>query len=435
MKIGVISLGCAKNLVDTENLLGMLKESGQEVVTSWHDADAVIINTCGFIESAKTEAIDTILDAADYKEKGLKKLIVMGCLSQRYKPQLEEEMPEVDRFIAIDEYHDMGKILSEVLGVHIANNYGKAERVLSGKPWMAYLRIADGCDNRCSYCAIPLIRGPLRSYPEDEIVAEAERLAANGVRELNLIAQDSSRYGYDWDGRLHLSHLLKRLDAIDGVHWIRILYLYPDEIPDDLIDTIRQSRHILPYFDIPIQHGSDKMLKAMHRRSTAAEILERCTKIRSVFDRAVLRTTLIAGFPGESIEDHEQNLALLKKIRWDHLGVFAYSREEDTPSYELEETVDEEEKERRKRELMDVQIAIASEDRKKLIGNTDEVMVESRDPLTGMYIGRSAMYAPDGVDGCVRFRSEEDLYPGDIVFVTYTRSAGQNLIGIQAKGQ
>ncbi|MCR5230633.1 MAG: 30S ribosomal protein S12 methylthiotransferase RimO [Solobacterium sp.] len=434
MKIGIISLGCAKNLVDTENLLGMLKESGQEAVTSWHDADAVIINTCGFIESAKSEAIETILDAADYKEKGLKKLIVMGCLSQRYKPQLEKEMPEVDRFIAIDEYRDLGKILSEVLGVHIANNYGKAERVLSGKPWMAYLRIADGCDNRCSYCAIPLIRGPLRSYPEDEIIAEAKRLVSKGVRELNLIAQDCSRYGYDWDGQLHLSHLLKRLDALEGVHWIRILYLYPDEIPDDLIETIRQSRHILPYFDIPVQHGSDKMLKAMHRRGSSAEILERCMKIRSEFDHAVLRTTLITGFPGETIEDHEQNLALLKKIRWDHLGVFTYSREEGTPGFELGETVDEEEKERRKIELMDAQIAIASEDRAKMTGTSAEVLVESRDPLTGMYIGRSALYAPDGIDGCVRFRTDEDLYPGDIVTVEYTRSAGQNLIGRQVKG-
>ncbi|MDO5122912.1 MAG: radical SAM protein, partial [Erysipelotrichaceae bacterium] len=249
MKIGVISLGCAKNLVDTEYLLGILNESGQEIVTDRSEAEAVIINTCGFIESAKTEAIDTILDEAELKEQGLRKLIVMGCLSQRYKPQLEAEMPEVDRFIAIDEYHSLGKILSEVLGVRIVNTYGKSQRILSGKPWMAYLKICDGCDNRCSYCAIPLIRGDMRSMDEDELVKEAERLVSEGVKELNLIAQDSSRYGFDWDRQLHLSHLLKRLDAIEGIHWIRILYLYPDEIPDDLINTIRESRHILPYFD------------------------------------------------------------------------------------------------------------------------------------------------------------------------------------------
>lgn len=233
MKIGVISLGCAKNLVDTENLLGILNASGMEIVTDYDEAEAIIINTCGFIESAKTEAIDTILSTADLKENNLKKLIVMGCLSTRYKPQLEEEMPEVDRFISISEYRQLGAILSEELGVKIINSYGKTPRLLSGKPWMAYLRIADGCDNRCSYCAIPLIRGDMHSVPEEELVAEAQRLIAAGVKELNLIAQDSSRYGYDLDGQLHLSSLLKKLDALEGVKWIRVLYLYPDEIPED----------------------------------------------------------------------------------------------------------------------------------------------------------------------------------------------------------
>ena len=322
MKIGVISLGCAKNLVDTEYLLGILRESGQEIVTGRDEAEAVIINTCGFIESAKTEAIDTILETADLKEHGLRKLIVMGCLSQRYKPQLEAEMPEVDRFIAIDEYHNLGKILSEVLGVRIVNTYGKSQRVLSGKPWMAYLKICDGCDNRCSYCAIPLIRGDMRSMDEDELVKEAERLASEGVKELNVIAQDSSRYGFDWDRQLHLSHLLKRLDAIEGIRWIRILYLYPDEIPDDLIDTIRESRHILPYFDIPVQHGSDRMLKLMNRRGSHDTIVERAAKIRASFDHAALRTTLITGFPSETEEDHKETMRLLEEVRWDHLGAF-----------------------------------------------------------------------------------------------------------------
>lgn len=428
MKIGVISLGCAKNLVDTENLLGMLAMSNQEIVTDRNEAEAIIINTCGFIEPAKKEAIDTILDAADLKEGRLRKLIVMGCLAKRYKPQLEEEMPEVDRFISIDEYRDLGKILSEVLGENISNTYGKAPRMLSGKPWMAYLRIADGCDNRCSYCAIPGIRGDLRSAPEEEIIREAERLVAGGVRELNLIAQDSSRYGYDLDGSLHLSALLKKLDAIDGVGWIRVLYLYPDEIPDDLIDTMKNSRHILPYFDIPVQHGSDRILRAMHRRGNRELILERVKKIREELPDAVLRTTVIAGFPGETEEDHQLTLSMIRKAQWDHLGAFTYSKEEDTPAYDLDDNVSEEEKERRRNDIMKLQSEISAARLAERLGSEDVVMVEKRDGLTGMYLGRAAMHAPDDIDGCVRFRAPEDLSSGDFVTVRYRKVSGADLI-------
>ncbi len=429
MKIGVISLGCAKNLVDTENLLGLLIASNQEIVRDYDQADAIIINTCGFIESAKTEAIETILDTADLKERNLKKLIVMGCLSQRYKPQLEEEMPEVDRFIAIDEYRNLGVILSEVLGEKIANTYGKTPRVLSGKPWMAYLRIADGCDNKCSYCAIPLIRGPMRSADEDELVREAERLVEMGVKEINLIAQDSSRYGYDVDGKLHLSELLKRLNAIAGIHWIRILYLYPDEIPDDLIITMKECEHVLPYFDIPVQHGSDRILKAMNRRGSRKLILDRCRRIREELPDAVLRTTLICGFPGETEEDHQLNLSMIEEAGWDHLGAFTYSKEEGTPAYDKEDDVPMEVKQRRLEEVMMLQEKISAERLKENIGSVQEVMVEKYDQLTEMYIGRSALYAPDEVDGCVRFRSDGDYKPGDFVMVRITRSASHNLIG------
>ena len=432
MKIGVISLGCAKNLVDTEYLLGLLAQSNQQITTSYDEAEAIIINTCGFIESAKVEAIETILNTNDLREKNLKKLIVMGCLAQRYKPQLEEEMPEVDRFIAIDEYHDLGHILSEALGVPVANDYGKTPRILSGKPWLAYIRIADGCDNKCSYCAIPNIRGPLKSVAEDEIIAEARRLVKSGVKELNLIAQDSSRYGYDIDGALHLSSLLKKLDAIEGVCWIRVLYLYPDEIPDDLIDTIKTSRHILPYFDIPVQHGSDAILQAMHRRGSRKLILERAAKIREELPQAVLRTTLITGFPHETLKNHEDNLSMIRAVKWDHLGVFTYSKEEDTPAFVMEDDVDPEEKERRKAEIMAVQEEISKELLMRRIGSTEEVLVERKDPLSGMYIGRSAMFAPDNVDGCVRFRSGLAHEPGEIVSVRYTRVSGQNLIGEHA---
>lgn len=428
MKIGVISLGCAKNLVDTENLLGMLQASNQEIVTNYENADAIIVNTCGFIESAKVEAINKILEAADYKAKGVKKLIVMGCLVQRYKVDLEQEMPEVDRFIAIDEYTNLGTVLSEVLGEKIVNNYGKAPRLLSGKPWMAYLRIADGCDNRCAYCAIPNIRGNMKSFAEDELVEEAKRLVSSGVKELTLIAQDSSRYGYDWDKQLHLSSLLKKLDNIEGVEWIRILYLYPDEIPDDLIETMQQARHILPYFDIPIQHGSDNMLKRMHRRSNAAEILNRAETIRKYLPNAVLRTTLMTGFPGETIEDHENNVELMKQVKWDHLGVFTYSKEEGTPSYTMIDDVPGEEKERRKKEIMEIQDEIVKESRERLIGEKVKILVESKEALTGMYIGRSVLFAPDGVDGVVRVKSDHELEIGDFVDAVYTRVSGQNMI-------
>ena len=428
MKIAVISLGCAKNLVDTEHLLALLQESGITLTGSLKEADAAVINTCGFIESAKTESIRTILDTADYKAGTLKKLIVMGCLSQRYKSDLEAEMPEVDRFIAIDEYPDLGNILSEVLGTKIANTYGKTTRVLSANPWMAYVRIADGCDNRCSYCAIPLIRGSFVSRPMEDIVNEVRTLAEKGVKEINLIAQDSSRYGIDLYGELKLSELLKHLDLIEGIHWIRILYLYPDEIPDDLIDTIQSSRHVLPYFDIPVQHGSDRILKLMHRRGSRELIRERCERLRRTFEHPVLRTTLIAGFPGETLQDHEDNLSLLKEIEWDHLGAFTYSREEDTPAYELEDDVTPEEKLRRLEELMAAQSEISHRRLQALKNMELEVLVEGRDPLTGMLTGRSYMHAPDNVDGVVRFRAVRDHEAGEFVNVRVTKASRLNLI-------
>ena len=429
MKIAVISLGCAKNLVDTENLLGILRESGQEFTSSWKDADACIINTCGFITSAKEEALDIIEEVLAHKGGKLNRVIVMGCLAKRYKPDLEAAFPDVDRVISIDEYGHLGQILSETLGVRIANDYGKAPRVLAGKPWMAYVRIADGCNNRCSYCAIPTIRGRFVSRPQEDIVREVRDLAAAGVKEINLIAQDSSMYGFDFDGHLHLSELLKKLDAIDGVRWIRVLYLYPDEIPDDLIDTINSSSHILPYFDIPVQHGGDRMLKAMHRRGSRALIEERCRAIRSRVPNAVLRTTLIAGFPGETEEDHQENLSLVRAVHFDHLGAFTYSKEEGTPAFDMDDNVPEEVKEQRKAEIMKLQESIAAEDRKKMIGTTAEVLLESKHPLGNMYIGRSAFYAPDGVDGCVYVKCTGQHSPGDMVSVKITKTAKQDLIG------
>ena len=429
MKIGMISLGCAKNLVDTENVLGMLQFSNQEITTSYEEAEAIIINTCGFIESAKSEAIETILNTADLKQKNLKKLIVMGCLAKRYKPQLEEEMPEVDRFISIDEYKDMGTILSEVLGVRIANGFGFSHRVLSGKPWMAYLQISDGCDNRCSFCAIPGIRGRLHSVPMNQVLEEAKRLASIGVKEITLVAQDCSRYGFDFDRQLHLTELLKELDQIEGIHWIRMLYLYPDEIPDGLIETIQNSKHIVPYFDIPTQHGSDKILHLMRRKTSRQKILDLTSEIRERMPNAILRTTLITGFPGETLEDHAATLSMISQVKFDRLGAFTFSKEEGTAAYEMEETVSEEEKLRRKNEILAVQQEIGITLLQERIDREYEVLIESKDPLTGMYIGRSYEFAPDNVDGNIRFRSDKDHEQGSFTHVRITKVSGQNLIG------
>lgn len=429
MKIGMISLGCAKNLVDTENVLGMLQFSNQEITTSYEEAEAIIINTCGFIESAKSEAIETILNTADLKQKNLKKLIVMGCLAKRYKPQLEKEMPEVDRFISIDEYKDMGTILSEVLGVRIVNGFGFSHRVLSGKPWMAYLQISDGCDNRCSFCAIPGIRGRLHSVPMDQVLEEAKRLASIGVKEITLVAQDCSRYGFDFDRQLHLTELLKELDQIEGIHWIRMLYLYPDEIPDGLIESIQNSKHIVPYFDIPTQHGSDKILHLMRRKTSRQKILDLTSEIRERMPNAILRTTLITGFPGETLEDHEATLSMISQVKFDRLGAFTFSKEEGTAAYEMEETVSEEEKLRRKNEILAVQQEIGIALLQERVGREYEVLIESKDPLTGMYIGRSYEFAPDNVDGNIRFRSDKDHEQGGFTHVRITKVSGQNLIG------
>ena len=431
MKIGMISLGCAKNLVDTENVLGMLQFSNQEITTSYDEAEAIIINTCGFIESAKSEAIETILNTADLKQKNLKKLIVMGCLAKRYKPQLEKEMPEVDRFISIDEYGEMGSILSETLGVRIANGYGFSTRVLSGKPWMAYLQISDGCDNQCSFCAIPGIRGKLHSVPQDSVIAEAKRLASIGVKEITLVAQDCSRYGFDFDRKLHLTELLKELDEIEGIHWIRMLYLYPDEIPDGLIETIKNSKHIVPYFDIPTQHGSDKILHLMKRKTNRKKILDLTSEIRKKMPNAILRTTLITGFPNETIEDHQETLDMISQVKFDRLGAFTFSKEEGTAAYDMEETVSEEEKNRRRDEILEIQQNIGVALLEDRIGKEYEVLIESKDPLTGMYIGRSYEFAPDNVDGNIRFRSERDYTPGTFTNVKITKVSGQNLIGTE----
>ncbi len=429
MKIGFISLGCCKNLVDSEQIMGLLKASGHQIIPDAKQAEAIIINTCGFITSAKEEAINTILEMAEYKEHNCKKLIVTGCLPQRYKEELIKEIPEVDRFISIDEYSHIGEILSEVLQEKVKSVYGKEDRVLSSYPWMAYLKIADGCDNRCSYCAIPLIRGPYRSVEMMDLIKQAELLAKRGVKELILIAQDTTRYGTDNYGKRRLLDLLKELNKIKGFHWIRVLYMYPDEIDDELVMGMKDLEKVLPYFDIPVQHGNDKMLTLMNRRGSKESILRTISLIREHYEMPVLRTTMIVGFPHETEEDFNELLEFVKETKWDRLGAFTYSLEEGTKGYDMDEQIDEEVKEKRLEILMTLQEKIAQENSEKLIGQTLEVLVEKHDSLTHQYKGRSIFSAPDGVDGEVIFNSKESISCGSFVMVKITAAISHDLIG------
>ena len=428
MKIGFVSLGCAKNLVDSEKIMGMLKEGGHEFVSKPSDAEAIIINTCGFIQSAKEEAINTILEMAEYKKKNCKKLIVCGCLAQRYKEDLEKEMPEVDRFIAIREYPQLHEILKEELQIPL-HVYGKSERLSSGKPWTAYLKIAEGCSNRCTYCAIPLIRGENVSVPMEDLVEEAKDLASKGVKELVVIAQDTTKYGIDLYHRYALLELLEKLNEINGLHWIRILYMYPDEISDELIEGMKKLDKVLPYFDIPMQHSDARMLKLMNRRGDEHTVRQLIKKIRDTFEDATLRTTYIVGFPTESKQDFDKLCDFVKEIRWNKMGAFTYSIEEDTPAYDMEQTVSEEEKKERLDVLMSLQSEISYMNNRQLAGKTIEVLVEGKDGLSDKYVGRGRMHAPDDVDGIVVFTSMKHLELGSFVHVKVNDADEYDLYG------
>lgn len=429
MKVGFISLGCSKNLVDSEKMMGMLKSGGHELVSDPAKAQAIIINTCGFINPAKEEAIATIFKMAEYKKENCEKLIVVGCLAQRYKEVLETEIPEIDAVISIREYPHLHEKLQELLGGDSIVSYGKCERLVSSKPWTAYLKIAEGCSNRCTYCAIPLIRGGNVTFPMEEIVAEAKELAATGVKELVLIAQDTTKYGIDLYGRRALLDLLKQVHEIEGFHWIRILYMYPDEIDEELIEGMAKLPKVLPYFDIPMQHANDRMLEAMNRRGKKEDVLKLIKKIRETFEDPTLRTTFIIGFPSETQEDFDELMQFVEDVHWDRMGAFTYSPEEDTPAYDMVQDVSEEEKQRRLNILMERQIEISLENNRKRIGTTMEVLVEAQDGLTGKYRGRGANSAPDEVDGIVIFTSEKPLEYGTFVNVKITDALPHDLLG------
>ena len=429
MKIGFISLGCSKNLVDSEKMMGMLKSGHHELVKDAQEAEAIIINTCGFINSAKEEAINTIFKMAEYKKQNCKKLIVVGCLAQRYKETLEAEIPEVDAVISIREYPHLHEILHSLLDGKELVSYGKSERMVSSKPWTAYLKIAEGCSNRCTYCAIPLIRGDNVTFPMEQLVQEAKELAQRGVKELVLIAQDTTKYGVDLYGKRSLLELLQKLHEIDGFHWIRILYMYPDEIDEDLIEGMAKLPKVLPYFDIPMQHANNRMLAAMNRRGTKEEVLALIKKIRKTYADPTLRTTFIVGFPSETQEDFDELMQFVEDVHWDRMGAFTYSPEEDTPAFDMEQSVAEEEKQRRLAILMQRQEEISLANQQKRIGTVMEVLVEAQDGLTGKYRGRGANSAPDEVDGMVIFTSKQPLALGSFVQVKITEALPHDVIG------
>lgn len=424
MKIGFISLGCAKNLVDSEYLIGLFSDPFFEIENNPKKCDAILINTCGFIESAKEESINTILEMAELKERNLKYLIVTGCFSQRYYEECLKEFPEVDLFVRVDQYPIIDKLLGKLFNHDFNTSYGKDRKLVTNN-YSAYLKIGDGCDNCCSYCAIPLIRGKYRSYSEDDLVKEAKRLYEAGVKELNVVAQDTTTYGID----IHtsLANLLRKLDEID-FKWIRVLYMYPNEISDELLEVIKHSKHVLPYFDIPTQYGNDKILKLMNRKGSVKLIKERINKIRSEFPDAIIRTTLIVGFPYEDDDTFKDTLDFVEELKFDSLGAYTYSREEDTKAYDYPQ-VSEEDMNNRYEKLMSLQQVIAFKKNEERVGKTYTVLIERYESLFDRYVGRSYMSAPDGIDGVVYIKTDKELKNGDFVEVKITDYKDYDLIG------
>ena len=429
MKFGFISLGCVKNRVDTERIMGIIRDSNFEIVSNPKDADCIIINTCGFIEPAKEEAIQTILEIVSLKDENLSKVIVTGCLVERYYEDLILELPEVDLFLRIKDYSKLPMFLEDALQLPFHGDYSSSRRYLSTNPWMAYLKIAEGCSNCCHYCAIPLIRGPYKSYPLVNLVSEAKELAEKGIKELVVIAQDTTRYGEDLYGRRRLLDLLEALNQIEELHWIRVLYMYPDEIDETLIDGMRKLEKVLPYFDIPMQHGSDRLLEAMNRRGSITSVTNMIQYIRNAYPFSVLRTTMIVGYPGETEKDFKQLLSFVKEIKWDRLGAFTYSKEEDTVAYSLKDEVDLETQHDRYGLLMRTQQEVSQENNQNLIGKELEILIESYDGLRACYRGRSIYNAPDGIDGVVYIYSSEKLEYGSFVKATITKANQYDLIG------
>ena len=435
-KVAVISLGCAKNQVDAEMLLYTLRQNGFELVNDPADADAVIVNTCGFIESAKQESINEIIELGELKREGkIKAIIVTGCLAERYQSDIAKQLYEVDAAIGIGANKRIAEVVREALSGKKVEEFPdklllplEGGRVQSTPFYTAYLKIAEGCDNRCTYCAIPMIRGGFRSRPIEALIDEAKGLAARGVRELNVIAQDTTRYGTDLYGEPSLDRLLRELCKIDGLHWIRVLYCYPDSITDGLIDVIAQEEKIVKYIDLPLQHCNGEILRRMNRRGDRASLTALLNKLRSRIPGVVLRTTFITGFPGETEEQFEELAEFADEIRFERLGCFAYSQEEDTPAASMPDQVDDDVKNRRAELIMDKQQRIMEEYGEAMIGAELEVLVEGFDRLSGCWFGRSRADAPE-VDGCVFFTGENRPTIGEFVTVTVDDILGCDLMG------
>ena len=429
-RIGLISLGCAKNLVDSEMILAMFPQDRFVFVTDLAEADFIIVNTCGFIESAKRESIDAILGLAKYHAK----VVVVGCLAERYQEQLEESLPEADLIVAIRDYDGLHTYFKELMGEDGILPFHPLRRVLSTAPFSAYLRISEGCNNFCSFCAIPFIRGRFRSRPYDEILTEARQLRDSGVKEISLISQDTTIYGQDFNGKKpDICDLLRALEGL-GFYSIRLLYLYPSEISDELIDLIAHSKVIAHYFDIPVQCASNKLLKLMRRHCTQQATVELFHKIRKKCPDAILRTTLIAGFSGETIEDHRQSLRFLEEIEFDHMGCFAYSPEEGTYGASLPHRVRTATKQRRVNELMALQRRISYRKNLARVGQTMEGLVLGPTARPNEYRMRTYWNAPDDVDGDLYVTSAEALEPGQIARVRIDGAFAYDLHGVVIAG-
>ena len=438
MKILFISLGCDKNLADSEEMLGLLTAGGHEITDDETQADAIVINTCCFIKDAKEESVDTILELAEYKKTGsCHALIVTGCMAQRYQKEIIEEVPEVDAVLGTTSYGDIVKALEEaVAGNHFEEfrdiDYlpdTGSKRVLTTGGHFGYLKIAEGCDKHCTYCIIPKLRGKFRSVPMERLIAQAEDMAEQGVKELILVAQETTVYGKDLYGKKSLHILLKKLCEIRGIRWIRILYCYPEEIYDELIETIRDEKKICHYLDIPIQHASDRILKRMGRRTSKQELIDIVGKLRREIPDIILRTTLITGFPGETEEDHEELKEFVDEMEFDRLGVFTYSPEENTPAAEMADQVPEEVKEERRDELMELQQEISYDRGQDRIGQELLVMIEGKVADDSAYIGRTYGDAPK-VDGYIFVQTGELLMTGDFAKVRVTGALEYDLIGV-----
>ena len=437
MNIFFVSLGCDKNLVDSEEMLGALTSGGYRITDDESKADVIIVNTCCFIHDAKEESIQTILEMASYKEHGnCKALIVTGCLAQRYKEEITQEIPEVDAVLGTNSQDSILEAVSKALEGKVTHIFTPLEgipdlpgkRIMTTGGYYEYLKIAEGCDKHCTYCIIPSIRGSYRSVPMEKLISQAEELAEQGVKELILVAQETTLYGKDLYGEKSLHLLLKKLCQIPGIYWIRILYCYPEEIYPELIDTIRTEKKICHYLDLPIQHASDRILKKMGRRTTKQQLKDIVGELRRNIPDIMLRTTLITGFPGETAEDHEELMEFVNEMEFERLGVFTYSPEENTPAALMENQIEEEVKENRKEELMELQQEISLDNGEKLIGKTLTVMVEGKVADENAYVGRTYGDAP-GIDGYIFINTGELLMSGDFVRVKVTGALEYDLIG------